>query len=156
MADNKSASDDDYSEEEEVKQLSQEEKNSMLLTAVKDNNLEGTQEALELGADYNYEEGGWNPLLWAACNGNEDIVRLLISRGAHQKYMDNEAAVNDEGGDEDEEKDNFKPVPDPAKVGRHTPMHWASYHGHIKVVWLLMGTNMNPLLQDIHGNNCIH
>lgn len=71
--------------------------------------------------------------------------------------MDQENVVNEgEGGDDEEEKDNFKPVPDPAKVGRHTPMHWASYHGHIKVVWLLMATNMNPLLQDIHGNNCIH
>ena len=35
-------------------------------------------------------------------------------------------------------------------------MHWASYHGHYKVVWILMKEGMNPLLQDIHGNNCIH
>lgn len=61
-----------------------------------------------------------------------------------------------EAGDDEEEVDNFKPVPDPAKIGRHTPMHWASYHGHIKVVWLLMKEQMNPLLIDIHGNNCIH
>lgn len=158
MADAKSASDDeDYSEEEEVKTLSQEEKNTMLLSAVKENRLEDVQEALDIGADYNYEENNWNSLLWAACNGNEDIVRLLIGRGAHQKYLEQETAVNDgDGGDEEEEKDNFKPVPDPAKVGRHTPMHWASYHGHIKVVWLLIGQGMKPLVQDIHGNNCIH
>jgi len=55
------------------------------------------------------------------------------------KYKDQEVTDNDkEAGDDDEEVDNFKPVPDPAKIGRHTPMHWASYHGHIKVVWLLM------------------
>lgn len=61
--------------------------------------------------------------------------------------MEQETAVNDgDGGDEEEEKDNFKPVADPAKVGRHTPMHWASYHGHIKVVWLLIGTGMKPLV----------
>lgn len=83
MAANKSGSDEDFSDEEEEKTLSQEEKNTMLLTAVKENNLNGSREALDLGADYNYEENGWNPLLWAACNGNEDIVRLLISRGAH-------------------------------------------------------------------------
>ena len=47
-------------------------------------------------------------------------------------------------------------MPDPAKTGRHTPMHWASYKGHHKVVWILMKEKMNPLLQDIHGNNCIH
>ena len=55
----------------------------MLLAAVKENNLEEVQEALDIGADYNYEENNWNSLLWAACNGNEDIVRLLIARGAH-------------------------------------------------------------------------
>merc|ERR1712176_346368 len=35
-------------------------------------------------------------------------------------------------------------------------MHWASYHGHHKVVWILMKEQMNPLMQDIYGNNCIH
>jgi len=35
-------------------------------------------------------------------------------------------------------------------------MHWASYHGYHKVVWILKKEGMNPLLQDIHGNNCIH
>jgi len=47
-------------------------------------------------------------------------------------------------------------VPDPAKTGKYTPMHWASYHGHYKVVWILMKENMSPLVKDMHGNNCIH
>ena len=158
MADPKSASDDDdYDEEEEEKQMTQEEKDALLMTAVKDQNTEGVQEALKIGADASCEENGWNPLLWAACNGNEDIVRILIKAQAHLKYKEQEEAANDgEGGDDEEEKDNFKPVPDPAKIGRHTPMHWASYHGHHKVVWMLMKEKMNPLLMDIHGNNCIH
>ena len=71
------------------------------------------------------------------------------------KYKEQEEAEN-AADDDEEEKDNFKPVPDPAKTGRSTPMHWASYHGHYKVVWILMKEKMNPLLQDIHGNNCIH
>ena len=45
---------------------------------------------------------------------------------------------------------------DAAKIGRSTPMHWASYHGHHKVVWILMKEQMNPLIKDQHGNNCIH
>jgi len=109
-----------------------------------------------VGADPSCEENQWNPLLWAACNGNEDIVRLLIKNQAHLKYKEQEETTNEGDADEDEEKDNFKPVPDPAKTGRHTPMHWASYHGHIKTVWLLLKENLNPLLMDIHGNNCIH
>jgi len=49
------------------------------MKAVKENNYEGVFEALtKLNADPCVEENGWNPLLWAACNGNEDIVRILI------------------------------------------------------------------------------
>ena len=84
MADPKSDSgDDDSGSEEEVKQMTQEERDALLLTAVKDNNFEGVSEALACGANPDCEENSWNPLLWAACNGNEDIVRLLIERGAH-------------------------------------------------------------------------
>ena len=129
----------------------------MLMEAVRANNFEGAQDAIRIGAEVNCEENGWNPLLWAACNGNEDIVRLLIKNHAHHKFK-KEALEPDEkdNPDEEEKKDNFQPLPDPAKTGRHTPLHWASYHGHIKVVWLLMKAGMDPLDQDIHGNNCIH
>jgi ankyrin repeat protein len=131
--------------------------NALLMKAVKESDFEAVVEAIKIGADPSCEENGWNPLLWAACNGNEDIVRHLIKNQAHLKYKEQEEAANEGGdGDDEEEKDNFKPVPDPAKTGRHTPMHWASYHGHHKVVWILMKEKMNPLLQDIHGNNCIH
>jgi ankyrin repeat protein len=33
------------------------------------------------------EKDGWNPLLLAACNGNEDIVRLLLKNNAHTGYI---------------------------------------------------------------------
>lgn len=157
MVDPKSGSDDDEQTEEEEKPMSQEERDARLLAAVKAGNLEETAEAIRIGADVNADENGWNALLWAACNGNEEIVRLLIKHNAHQKYKEQEeAATEGENGEEEEEKDSFKPLPDPAKTGRHTPMHWASYHGHHKVVWTLMKEKMNPLLQDMHGNTCIH
>jgi|Transcript_11577 ankyrin repeat protein len=156
MVEPKSASDDEeFSEEDEEKQMTQPERDALLMTAVKDNDFEAVKEALKIGADPACEENGWNPLLWGACNGNEEIVRILIKNQAHLKYKEQEAADN-AADDDEEEKDNFKPVPDPAKTGRATPMHWASYHGHYKVVWMLMKEKMNPLLQDIHGNNCIH
>jgi hypothetical protein len=49
-----------------------------------------------------------------------------------------------------------KKADDPAKTGKYTPMHWASYHGHYKVVWILMKANMSPLIKDMHGNNAVH
>ena len=147
--------DESFDEEDEDKQMTQGERDQMLLTAVKDNNYEGVTEALKIGADPCIEENEWNPLLWAACNGNEEIVRILIKNQAHLKYKEQEEAEG--GGDDDEEeKDNFQPVPDAAKTGQSTPMHWASYHGYHKVVWILKKEGMNPLLQDKHGNNCIH
>ena len=60
--------------------------NAMLMEAVHANNFEGAQDAIRIGADVNCEENGWTPLLWAACNGNVDIVRLLIKNHAHHKY----------------------------------------------------------------------
>ena len=149
--------DDDSGSENEEQKLTPEQKNSMLLTAVKENDIVTAEQAIGLGADVNAEENNWNSLLWAACNGNEDIVRMLIKNQAHLKYKKNEETNNEGDGDDDDSKrDVFKPPPDPAKTGKHTPLHWASYHGHIKVVWLLMKAGMDPLDQDIHGNNCIH
>ena len=103
------------------------------------------------------EKNGWNPLLWAACNGNEEIVRLLIKHDAHRQYMGNEEEEKTgvEGHD-DEPFDPFTKADDPAKTGKYTPMHWASYHGHYKVVWILMKANMSPLIKDMHGNNAVH
>ena len=74
-----SGSDDESEEEDPAMRLTQEDKDKMLLTAVKDNQFDAASEAIDLGADVNCEEaGGWNPILWAACNGNLEIVRLLI------------------------------------------------------------------------------
>jgi hypothetical protein len=41
-------------------------------------------------------------------------------------------------------------------VGRYTPLHWASYKGHLKIVWLLLKAKMTPLDIEIHGNNAVH
>lgn len=46
-----------------------------------------TEELLLKQTNPNTEKDGWNPLLWAACNGNEEIVRLLIKNNAHSSYI---------------------------------------------------------------------
>ena len=149
-----SDSDSDADKEAEMEPI---EKAKALMAAVKAGNLADAQMYINMRADVNYEENGWTPLLWAACNGNEDIVRLLIRNNAHLMYKEAEETQQDQAdGNDDEKEDNFKKVPDPAKTGRYTPMHWASYHGHHKVVWILMKENMSPLVKDMHGNNCIH
>jgi len=57
------------------------------MTAVKSNNYQGVADALKELAQATFEKDGWTPLLWAACNGNEEIVRKLISHGAQHPYF---------------------------------------------------------------------
>jgi len=35
-------------------------------------------------------------------------------------------------------------------------MHWASYKGHYKVVWILLKAGISPLEIDMHGNTSVH
>lgn len=58
--------------------------------------------------------------------------------------------LNDEG------YDPFVKPKDAQKVGRYTPLHWASYKGHYKVVWILLKANLSPLEIDMHGNTSVH
>uniref|UniRef100_UPI0035C7106D ankyrin repeat domain-containing protein n=1 Tax=Enterococcus rotai TaxID=118060 RepID=UPI0035C7106D len=57
-----------------------------LLAACKENNMEEVTSFLERRADGLFAKDGWSSLLWAACNGNEDLVRLLIKHGAAKPY----------------------------------------------------------------------
>jgi len=56
----------------------------------------------------------------------------------------------------EEEYDPFVKPKDAQKVGKYTPLSWASYKGHYKVVWILLKQNMSPLDIDMHGNTAVH
>jgi len=59
-----------------------------LMAACRENELEAVETLLqEKGCEVVFEKDGWSPILWAACNGNEDIVRLLVKQGACAPYM---------------------------------------------------------------------
>lgn len=68
-------SDDDEETEEEI---SQEQLDTELIQACKENNIDEVNRLLAAGADPTTRIDGWSSLLWAACNGNEDLVRILI------------------------------------------------------------------------------
>lgn len=142
MADNNSDS-----EAEEGTVLSQEELDSKLLAAVKENNYEEVEEMLFKQANAAVEKDGWNPLLLAASNGNEDIVRLLLKKNAHLGYKNKHADIDsqEKKSSDQEQKDPFVKPKDASKVGKLTPLHLASYKGHIKVVWLLLKNELSAL-----------
>lgn len=132
----------------------------MMLTACRENNCEEVERLLteKKNIEVVFEKDGWSPLLWAACNGNEDIVRRLIKHDAcsfynNQKQGGAEAAAGDKT---DENYNPFVKQPDPKKYGRYNPLHWASYKGFYKVVWLLLKEKMSPLDVDQYGNTAVH
>ncbi len=71
------------------------------------------EELLLKQANPNTEKDGWNPLLWASCNGNEELVRLLIKNNAHSSYIhkqqDSESQEKSAGLDEDRGDPFVKP-----------------------------------------------
>lgn len=77
--------DDDYDEEEE--KMAPEEMERLLMEAVRSGDSEMVEEMIKKGASSTCEKDGWNPLLWSACNGDEEIVRILIKANAHTQYV---------------------------------------------------------------------
>ena len=129
-----------------------------LMTACRENNLEAVEVLLqEKGCEVVFEKEGWSPILWAACNGSEEIVRLLVKQGACAPYM-NQSKALDQGADNksSDDYDPFVKQPDPKKFGKYTPLHWASYKGFYKVTWILLKQGMSPLDVDQYGNTAVH
>lgn len=81
------AEDEEEVEEEEEVPVTLEELNENLLKACKENNYDDAVYFLSKHASPTEEKEGWNPLLWAASNGNEQIVRLLIKHNACAPYL---------------------------------------------------------------------
>ena len=79
--------DDENEDEEQEEEVTLEQLNEFLLKACKENNYEEVQYYLSKHASPTEEKDGWNPLLWASCNGNEEIVRLLIKHNACAPYL---------------------------------------------------------------------
>lgn len=138
--------------------MPQEEMDKRLLEACKNNDHEEFHTYIKMGASVQHDKDGWNPLLWAACNGNEEFVRELIKRNAHSAYatISSENDGQEKNLDDDGNDDPFIKPPDPQKTGKYTPLHWASHKGHYKVVWILLQNKLNPLEIDMHGNTSIH
>ena len=158
--DKKPAVDEDSDEEDGEEKMSQEELDKFLIQACKENSMEEVKYWLEQKASPTAYIDKWSPLLWAACNGNEEIVRLLIKHNAHTDYLAVKQVVNDgekeDANDDDDEKDPFVKPPDAKKIGRYSPLHWASYKGFYKVVWLLLKAGVSPLDIDQYGNTSLH
>ena len=148
-------------EESQEDEISQDELDKNLLAACRENRNDDVVLWLDKHANPIFESDGWNPLLWAACNGNETIMRSLIKHNACQPYLNQKGGGTDNEDSFAEKKDeeDFDPFVKPKdarKVGKYTPLHWASYKGFYKVVWILLKVGMSPLDIDMYGNTAVH
>ncbi len=142
----------------DVEEPTPEEYQLMMHKAFQDND---TDEALRiLGKDVNVNEAdkdGWVPLAWASFHGNEKLVKQLLKEhhAASIFIHDNEDEKDiDEEGEED--IDPFRKPKIAAEEGKYTPLHWAAYKAHHRIVWYLLKEGMSPLDIDMHGNTSIH
>jgi hypothetical protein len=73
---------------------------------------------------------GWNPLIWAAKEGNPAVVSQLLLRG-------HAINVNE----------------DPQSNAGFTPLMWAAYRGHAQVIDILLDHGADPLLENNAGRS---
>ena len=129
-----------------------------LLKACRENNIEEVKMFLAKKESFPlYEKDNWSPLLWAACNGNEELVTLLIEKQAHAPYLHQKSEdAGDVKREDGEDFDPFIKPKDPRKVGKYTPLHWASYKDWYKIVCKFLKKGMSPLDIDMYGNTAVH
>jgi len=74
--------------EDDGPKYTEEQLNDNLIQACKNNQVDEAAEWISFGANVQAtDKNGWSPLIWAANNGNEDIVRLLLKNKAHNVYL---------------------------------------------------------------------
>jgi len=101
MEDNKAPEDpvkhDEESDEESGESdIDEEQLNNQFLDACRENRTEEIIAMLngkhKTKINVNYEKETWNPLLWASCNGNVELVDKLMENHAHNQYIKNRDA----------------------------------------------------------------
>jgi len=140
MAEEPKAVGDDELEDGEENAEKDEKLHPDLLAACERNDTEAAVRLIEMQADPCYEDGRqWSPLIWAASHGNEELTRLLIKHNAADVYKYDESQGK-------------------VKKKKHSPLHWAAFKGHLKVLWLLMAPpqNLSHHEKDAIGNTALH
>ena len=77
--------------------------NEKLLQAAKTNNIDQVKKLLdapenEIKADAAYLNRGWSAIQWASKNGNLEMVKMLIKRGALKPFLDLDKDGKADGG----------------------------------------------------------
>jgi ankyrin repeat protein len=82
---------------------------------------------------------------WAAKNENVKLLKKIIEMGGSNAYHELKDA-------DDQDNDSVEP----SNLLTNTPLMWASYSGHLRIVWLLLMDGYDADDLDPMGNNCLH
>jgi hypothetical protein len=130
-----------------------------LMTACKEGKLKQVQALFDAGASVrNRDSTGWSPLLWASLGGFHRVVEFLLAQGAAEDWRVENGRVGGgapptPGGD-----DSVPQTPAPATSSRpvNSPLHWAVFRGHLRVVWVLLRNGFSVMDVDEEGNTALH
>ncbi len=137
-------------EDSEVEEVTQEQKDLMLLEACKVGDVKEAKRCVKDGSVATaVAPDGWTPLLWAACNGHVACVQYLLDQGAGQQYVRR-------GVPQTVARDSMKPKAMDKNDTVNSPLHWAAFKGYLRIVWILLKAKFSPYDIDACGNTSLH
>jgi len=112
----------------------EQKKGQDLILAAKLGELEEVRELLGTGLPVGFRDAsGWTALTWSASEGHGDVATLLLDSGAAEAELEE------------------------MEPGRSTPLHWAAYKGHTRIIWKLLTNGKLPVASvDSEGNTPLH
>mmetsp|Transcript_17727 Transcript_17727/g.41591 ORF Transcript_17727/g.41591 Transcript_17727/m.41591 type:complete len:537 (-) Transcript_17727:129-1739(-) len=144
-------------EEEEEEQIDVEALAPDLLAACKADDNTAANDLLEKGVPPTSSEGGWGCLHWASINGNVELLTRLVDAGAVSVYKQAKLQAAESSFDAEgmgEGGPDYTVVA--PKLVMNTPLHWAAFKGHQRIVWLLLQAGYAPNDVDEVGNTALH
>ena len=128
-----------------------------LLAACKADDNTAANDLLEKGVPPTSSEGGWGCLHWASINGNVELLTRLVDAGAVSVYKQAKLQAAESSFDAEgmgEGGPDYTVVA--PKLVMNTPLHWAAFKGHQRIVWLLLQAGYAPNDVDEVGNTALH
>ncbi|CAD7950846.1 unnamed protein product [Amoebophrya sp. A25] len=168
-----SQAEEEEEEEKETRSQQLARLNPILLEACRCNHTSNIISLIEEMADPMVEdENQWSPIIWASSHGNEEVLRRLLVEQAHAPYQRAGTSLESMGmlpGSPSSASGGPRPSSPTSPVAasmiaggcgvgkkKHTPLHWAAYRGHLRIVWLLLQQKMSPIESDGLGNTVLH